>query len=303
MQAFHLISACSRLNTAIILRRYNKLYLETRVIALKDFYLANYHAHTSRCMHAFGTEREYVAQAVQAGFDTLGFADHSAWPYKSGFVADMRMRVDQLPGYVAAVNAVRAEFAGQIKIYLGMECEGFPEYYGWLNEVRGQYGFDYFILGNHYDTNDEVNHGYFGRCAGKAEMWRYMETTIAAMESGRFIYLAHPDLCLNQWNRFDADCAKICREICACAQRLNMPLEYNLLGHRRQQRARSRAQLGYCTPEFWHIAAEYRINAIIGVDAHHPEDMDCAGQYVEARAFLQGLGIPVLDRLESVEKA
>ena len=272
-----------------------------QVIVLEKRYLANYHAHTPRCMHAFGAEGEYAAQAVAAGFDTLGFADHSAWPYKSDFVADMRMRVEQLPGYVAAVKAVRDEFAGKIKIYLGMECEGFPQYYDWLDEIRDEYAFDYFILGNHYDTNDEVNHGYFGKCAGKAEMWRYMETTIAAMESGRFIYLAHPDLCLNLWQEFDADCEKICREICACAQRLDMPLEYNLLGHRRQLRARSRGQLGACTPEFWRIAAEYRINAIIGVDAHRPEDMDCANQYAEARAFLQALNIPVLDWLESVE--
>lgn len=248
-------------------------------------------------MHAFGPEREYVEQAIRSGFEILGFSDHSPWPYKSDFVANMRMPLSQLEEYVNCIHALRDEYRDKIKIQLALECEGFPEFYPWLEDIRGRYGFDYFILGNHYDTNDELGLGYFGACAGKKEMWRYLETTTAAMQSGHFIYLAHPDLCFNRWERFDADCEKISREICVCARELSLPLEYNLLGHRRQEGARKRGVLGYCTPEFWQIAAAYDIRAIIGVDAHHPEEMDCAELFNEAKNYLTGLGITVLDRI------
>ena len=44
----------------------------------EKFTLANYHTHTTRCQHARGTEEEYVLQAIDTGFEILGFADHSA---------------------------------------------------------------------------------------------------------------------------------------------------------------------------------------------------------------------------------
>jgi histidinol phosphatase-like PHP family hydrolase len=33
--------------------------------------LTNYHSHTTRCMHAAGTEEEYVLQAIKSGFECL----------------------------------------------------------------------------------------------------------------------------------------------------------------------------------------------------------------------------------------
>lgn len=267
-----------------------------------DFRLANYHAHTTRCQHARGTQEAYVLQAIAAGFEILGFADHSAWPYKSDFVANMRMRLDELDGYVAEVKRLREAYAGRIRIHLGMECEAFPEFYPWLREVRAEKGFDYFILGNHYDTSDENNRGtYFGRCKDHAQIFRYMETTIAGMESGLFRYLAHPDLFLNRYPTFDAEARQVCRALCETANRLNMPLEYNLLGHRRNPEARRAGFIGYTSREFWEVAAETGSRAIIGVDAHAPEDMDCLETYVQVRAGLQSMGIEVLDVLEDVE--
>lgn len=270
--------------------------------AQTDFRLANYHSHTTRCQHARGTEEAYVRRAVDAGFEILGFADHSAWPYRSGFVANMRMRLDELDGYVETVSALRERYAAQIRIHLGLECEAFPEYYGWLREIREAKGFDYFILGNHYDTNDENGGAYFGKCDSHARAYRYMETTIAGMESGLFVCLAHPDLFLYRYPAFDGAAKQVCRALCEAAKRLNMPLEYNLLGQRRSPEARRRGFIGYTSPEFWEIAAETGNRAIIGVDAHAPEELDCADLYRAVRAKLEGMRIEVLDVLEEVER-
>lgn len=266
-----------------------------------DFRLANYHTHTTRCMHAIGEDERYVIRAIEAGFEILGFADHSAWPYKSDFVANMRMRLDQLEGYVASVKALRAQYAGQIRVHLAMECEAFPEFYPWLREIREEMGFDYFILGNHYDTSDENGGDYFGKCTEAGRAYRYMETTIAGMESGMFAYLAHPDLFLHRYPAFDGDAKRICRELCKAAKRLNLPLEYNLLGRERQAESRSRGYVGYTSPEFWEIAAETGNRAILGVDAHSPADLDCVDAILQVRGMLKGMGIEVLDVLEDVE--
>lgn len=269
----------------------------------RDFRLANYHSHTTRCMHAKGSEEEYVLQAIDTGFEILGFADHSAWPYKSDFVADMRMHIRELDGYVDTVKRLRAEYENQIRIHLAMECEAFPEFYPWLREIRAEKGFDYFILGNHYDTTDENGGPYFGRCTQPNRAYRYMETTIAGMESGLFVYLAHPDLFLHRYPTFDADAKRVCRELCEAAKRLDMPLEYNILGHHRQAASRAQGCVGYTSPEFWEIAAETGNKAILGVDAHAPEQLDCLEMYRSIRKRLKTMGIEVLDVLEEVEKS
>ena len=59
--------------------------------------------------------------------------------------------------------------------------------------------------------------------------------------------------------------------------------------------------LGYTRDEFWRIAAEYPVRAIVGCDAHAPSELDIVPLIEEKRAFLQGLGIPVLDTLPGLE--
>ena len=46
--------------------------------------MKNYHTHTARCMHAIGSEEEYILAAISAGYTELGFSDHTPWHYESG---------------------------------------------------------------------------------------------------------------------------------------------------------------------------------------------------------------------------
>ena len=265
---------------------------------LGNTYFANLHSHTVRCMHASGTEEEFILQAIASGMDCIGFADHSPWPYKSDFVADMRMRVSELDDYLDTLKALREKYKDRIRVMIGLECEAFPEFYPWLEEIRREKGIDYFLLGNHYDTTDENSSGdYFGRCRTPQIMRRYLETTLAGMESGHFLYLCHPDLPLHRYPIFDSAAEEMSRRICETAQRLNMPLEYNLLGMKRNPESRERGCIGYTSDEFWTIASEYKIKAVIGADAHAPGDLDCADHYLHIRKYLEEKGIEVIDKL------
>ncbi len=63
---------------------------------------ANYHTHTMRCHHAIGSDEDYVKSAIAAGFDELGFSDHSPWNYQTDFVSHMRMKLDKFQDIVYA---------------------------------------------------------------------------------------------------------------------------------------------------------------------------------------------------------
>ncbi|MDO4865986.1 MAG: histidinol-phosphatase [Clostridia bacterium] len=267
--------------------------------------LANYHTHTWRCLHAEGTEEEYVRRAIGAGFAVLGFSDHTPWPYESGYVSDMRMRLDQLQGYLDTVRALGERYADRIKIPVGLECEAFPRYMGWLSELKAS-SLDYVILGNHYDARDDADHDafsdgggfYFGRCGEPAHVRRYAERTIAGMRTGLFDYVAHPDLYCHLYPRFDAECAAAAEDICAAAKALDIPLEYNLLGVQYHAQEAGLGRLGYPCPRFWEIAARQGCKAIIGFDAHRPEALERRDGYDRALAFLTGLGLEVLPFLD-----
>lgn len=261
--------------------------------------LTNYHSHTPRCLHAKDAEEEYVLQAIRSGYRVLGFADHTPWPYKSDFVACMRMRADELDNYLETLGALREKYRSQIELRIGLECEAFPEFYPWLRELKKRGAVEYFLLGNHYDTSDENDGGfYFGRCTTAEQVYRYMETTIAGMDSGLFTYLAHPDLFLHRYPAFDADAKAVCRAITKEAKRLDLPMEYNLLGLQRREDDHAHGSIGYTSDEFWETAAEFGGRAIIGVDAHSAASLDCPVLYAQAREKLTSLGFTVIDELQ-----
>ena len=265
----------------------------------------NYHTHTWRCMHARGVEEAYVKTAIAQGFSTLGFADHTPWPYRSDFVSGMRMRLDQFEDYRQTVLGLREQYGNAIAIPLGLECEAFPEYTEWLRDFKAQY-LDYIILGNHYDYTDEGDHMrlwpaggfYFGHCTHSDAVIRYGQRTLAGMETGLYDYVAHPDLFMNAYHAFDADCRAVSHDLCQAARALDLPLEYNLLGLARRPEALAHGGRGYPCHEFWEIAAETGCKAIIGFDAHQPEALERLDLYNWARNQLERLGMPVVEKLE-----
>jgi L-alanine-DL-glutamate epimerase-like enolase superfamily enzyme len=94
----------------------------------------NYHTHTTRCMHATGSDEDYVLSAIKGGYQELGFSDHTPWKYHTDYVADMRMLPEELPRYVESLRSLREKYRDQISIKIGLECEYFPAYIHWLKE-------------------------------------------------------------------------------------------------------------------------------------------------------------------------
>ena len=96
---------------------------------MTGFLKANYHTHTYRCQHAYGSEREYIEAAIRRGIAELGFSDHVPCPFKDGYVSGIRMTMEQAPEYVYAIRELGKEYASDIKLYVGFEAEYIPEFF------------------------------------------------------------------------------------------------------------------------------------------------------------------------------
>lgn len=257
---------------------------------------ANYHTHTVRCMHATGSDEEYVLAAIEGGYDILGFSDHTPWPYRSGFVANMRMDESSLEDYVNSIRVLKVKYKDKIEIKIGLECEYFSLYLPWLKETIKKYELDYVILGNHFYKSDESGI-YFGtECLDKTMLDIYVDEAIEAMKTGIYAYLAHPELFMRGYPSFDKDVEEISYRLCRAAKEYDMPLEYNLNGKNIDMRLGARER--YPHHRFWEIAAEIGCKAIVGVDCHYYEELSEPSLFDESKQYLRSLGLNVLDKLD-----
>ncbi|MBO4389397.1 MAG: histidinol-phosphatase [Lachnospiraceae bacterium] len=220
--------------------------------------VANYHAHTYRCKHASGTEREYVEKAIEGGFRIFGFSDHTPQPFPGDYVSSVRMDLDELEGYCNTVLDLKREYSRDIEILLGLEVENYPGLFDPLYEILKDYPIDYTIMGQHW-TGGEPEGFISGRpTEDESVLECYVNECIAAMASGRILYLAHPDL-LNFYGTddiYDKHMLRLCKE----ALRLGIPLEVNLLGIDINRH--------YPRKHFWELVGQTGNQVVIGTDAH-----------------------------------
>ena len=252
--------------------------------------IANYHTHTTRCGHASGSEREYIENAIRAGFLELGFSDHAPMPFDGGYISGIRMSIKQTEDYVSTLLDLRREYEKDIKVLIGFETEYYPRYFERFLEYMSQYPIDYLIMGQHFNGNEHEGMGYYGSATKSEEMLcAYVDQVIEGLSTGKFSYLAHPDVI-----NFVGDDEIYRREMSRLINYTNeqgIPLEINLLG--------IVGNRFYPRPLFWSIANQLSATAIIGCDAHEPGGIIYPGTLEKAEKLLQeNSNLKLIDKLE-----
>ena len=223
-----------------------------------------FHTHTSRCGHAKGEDESYVKEAIKANVKVMGFSDHNFLPdYPQ---PGTRGNIEELDDYISSVESLREKYNDKINILLGFECEYFPRYKKYFRYLKEEKGFDYLILGQHfYRKNKELY--YVRDYCFKSTRRKYVSLVKKGLKSGLFLYLAHPDLVFNTKEHWDDECIKISHKLCKLAERYHIPVELNINGFRWP----IKGKVNYPTDEFWEIASHYKLDVVIGYDAHYPE--------------------------------
>ena len=229
---------------------------------------ANYHTHTSRCGHAVGTDEEYVLAAIEAGYKILGFSDHA--PYRHYPNKFVHMNWGQLDDYIESVSALKEKYKDQIEIHLGLESEYYTKTLEEKKYLRSRV--EYLILGQHFAKPSGMG-TYFARNSDK-QIRQYGDMVVEGLDTGMFMYLAHPDVYMFKQTEFTDACAETAHRIAAKAAETNTPLEINV--HRVSSGKNPFGnQMEYYYPhkDFWRIAAQYPVKVLIGIDAHDPKQL------------------------------
>ncbi len=253
---------------------------------------SNFHIHTYRCNHAGGTDREYVEKAIERGLSVLGFADHSPYWFPHGYYSTHRMLTDQLEDYVTSVLRLKEEYKRDIQIYLGFEAEYYPLYWDEFLKNLSAYPYDYLILGQHFIKNEVGKIYMMDPCSDYETLSKYVDECIAGMVTGKFFYLAHPDLINFQGSKMVYQSEM--RRLCEAAKRLDVPLELNLLGMRDKR--------GYPREEFWQLAGEIGNEVIFGCDSHTPDSVALARDYAMGAEFVRKFGLNFIEPMSPYYK-
>ncbi len=226
--------------------------------------ISNYHTHTYRCHHAEGTEREYIEQAIAAGLEEIGIADHCPYRFQvighPEYYSSHRMRPEELPEYIQSLQDLRAEYANRIRVRIGLEVEYFPVLFADFLELIRPYEVEYLILGQHALGNEYRDVGTSKPTADEETLVRYVDQVCQGMRTGAFTYLAHPEMMF--YTGPEEILYSHLRNLCACSKETDTPLEINFLG--------LRAKRHYPKEPFWAMAGEMGCKVVFGCDAHEP---------------------------------
>jgi len=106
-------------------------------------FLQNLHTHTTYCDGTLSPE-EMVKAAIDKKGNSLGFSEHSYVPFDEEY----SMSLEDTPGYIREINALKEKYKDKIEIYLGMEIDSFTDV------VPG--GLDYIIGAVHHVEKDGI---------------------------------------------------------------------------------------------------------------------------------------------------
>lgn len=313
---------CKRMVYASVILDENcneKEFEHSKDVELQRF---NYHTHTSLCGHADGTMEEYIKKAIEGGITDLGFSDHMPNPLGKGNPKQSMNLVQFHSEYIPVLEKLKEKYKDQISLKIGLECEYYgdqgekiPQIKKFREETESK--LDYMILGQHFALKRDEK----GELKMPPEMSSktssqypldYAMTVVEAMKSGKFAYVAHPDIFLEgrdgvpeeEKALYLENAKKATQMICEVASKNNIPLEMNLGSISAIEAGlKSKMQDGsyaYPVPEFWKVAQEYGCKVLVGIDAHSPEALKEKDSEIIAKKLLADRGIE-LDYLDSYE--
>lgn len=246
----------------------------------------NYHTHTKRCHHASGEDREYVEAAIKGGFETIGFSDHTPYFFQDKNYRSFRMEPFEFEGYVQSVLDLKNEYKNEIDIKLGVEMEYYYDKFEKTLKFVKEFPLDYMILSQHY-VGSEPQGVYAGFADGDEILKQYVDESIIAMETGEFLYFAHPDLI--GYNQTESVMISEYTRLCKRAKELDIPLEVNLLGINTFRR--------YPDRKLFEIAEKVGNKIVFGLDAHSPNAFIQTGED-KALKMLEGLNLNIVEKFD-----
>ncbi|QZT36184.1 histidinol-phosphatase [Halosquirtibacter xylanolyticus] len=248
----------------------------------------DYHIHT-KYSDGVATHQEIIDKAVALGVDEIGFSDHYGY-YPNNWTTSREL----LSKMVEEVLLQKSK-QDKIKVLLGLEVDFYPDRIEETKEVLSMYPFDYimgsvhFINGDNFDS--DPHHPIYSKYDINHLYELYYENFVAAVRSGMFDTMSHPDL-IKKYNYYPTkDFSTLYREVAKVLVEEGVMVEYNTSGYSRP------CNDFFPSDEVTSIFLEEGVQFTIGSDSHKLDHL--LRNYDLAKERLMGLGLTELHRYNS----
>lgn len=153
-------------------------------------------------------------------------------------------------------------------------------------QLRDHQNVKLWILGQHESADHRYD--YFAMQDRDRETMQYTEDVIAALNTGFFQLLAHPDVIMVNYEQPTPLLLECMDRIFAECEKRNVAVEINANGLRRS--------VGYPNAKIWQLSKRYKLTTIISSDAHDPRDL-VDGAVRQAEQLAADWGIAVTPKL------
>jgi len=116
--------------------------------------VSNFHTHSEFC-DGVGELEQYVNEALNYGFQAIGFSSHAPLPFYKSWV----MPQERLEEYCTSIQELKIKYADRIQVYLGLEIDYIPGIIGPRSQQFKDLNLDYTIGSIHLVKNGKPD-GY-----------------------------------------------------------------------------------------------------------------------------------------------
>lgn len=246
---------------------------------------SNYHAHNYLCGHAGGSVSDFAREAVSHGMRIMGISDHclppvaSYEPYFSAYEIDRE--------YLPQFDEADKLYGNKIRILRGVEIEyfdGHSDYYKLLTDKL-----DYMVLGQHMFMRKGMLYNSFVDGTDEKSVSAYFDNICAAIDSGLFAMVAHPDLIFYTRPMITRGMVEAMERTVKLAADKKIPLELNANGIRYHG-------FRYPTQELVELCKKYNARVVVSSDAHSPDAL-CDKYMCALYAYAKNHGLNVVDEI------
>lgn len=225
----------------------------------------NLHTHSFYCGHGEGRIEEYCSYSKEKRFEILGFSEHL--PLPNNLFAKTRMAKSDMALYE---EDVKREKDKDKTIFLGYECDYFPHFSPWFDEIKKRT--DYLISGTHFVKKDDAFISPFYIKLDKEDLENYVASIENAASSNLFLFIAHPDMILES-TPYSENVKSAMLDIIDIALTYDIPLEMNANGINKAK-MRHEEKPRYPSDKFWALAEKKGIKTVLSSDAHQVKSLD-----------------------------
>lgn len=234
--------------------------------------VVNLHTHSHYCGHGSGEIAEYAEKGLEQGLHLLGMSEHCPVPDNRWAVS--RMPYSILESYNKDCIDTKERYAGKLEILRGFECDYLPQYHSYYKELQQQVDYLFFAVHELSLANDE-EYSLFWYPISKEDLFAYTKLYLEGIESGLFLFGAHPDLFCHSYHSWDEETIACSKDIIECAIANDVALEINGNGMRKGLvKTSGGTRYAYPHHEFWKLASETSVKVICNSDAHKPSHVN-----------------------------